>query len=1165
MGLTRIRAEQISDIDYKQAVRVISTSNVNLNGGAPSQVDGVFIEQNTRILVAGQSTASQNGIYYVVTEGTGSNGVWARTTDGVSGDINAGMIVMVTEGSLWADTSWKLVTDDPIDVGVTSLTFLQNTGNSFNIINVAGSANVIANGVSSSVTFTSGNNFSIVGNNAADNITFSVSDSPSFVGNVTGNYILGNGAYLTGIAASTVNANSLVGNTLSSNVTISSLTAVGTLANLSVAGNTQSGNLLTAGYVSATGNITGNYILGNGYYLTGVDFSYGNANVANYLPTFTGNLSAGNASVSGNITGNYILGNGYYLTGIASNYGNANVANYLPTFTGNFTASNVSVSGNVAGGYFIGDGSNLSGIAGSNVTGTVANATYAVSAGYAATVTANSQPNITSVGTLTSLTVTGNTQSGNLFTGGDVSATGNILTVGVVSASGNVVGNYIIGNGSTLRSIAGSNVTGTVANATYAVSAGTVTDNSQPNITSVGTLTSLTVTGNTQSGNLFTGGALSAAGNIFGNNLLIYQNANILGNLNVQGNVTFSDSNVIIIGDLYIELANNAATYADINGAGLQAGNSGTTYLTNWQYNTTANAWSTNVGISAQGNITGNYMFGNGYYLTDINAGNIVGSYGNANVANYLPTFTGNLTAGNISVSGDINTGNILTLGIVSAAGNVLANNISVTGVTTTTASASGNVTGGNILTPGYISAAGNITVASLSTVGNVTADYFYGNGINLTGLANVTFGVAPPINAVIGDIWIDSNTGIQYIYFNDVTGYIWAEMEAQTSFSSTGYANLTTNTTNTQILYNASNAIVGSNNLTFDGTTLSAQGVTVGAALQINANSITSTTNNSNVTITTTGSASYVNMTGGFSVFSYGGNRLIQTLDDTVNFYTPLLNSSDGAVDIIGSPDGNSLPTSQTGVMIHVTGQPTLPSRFYNDGVANYAAFIGRAVNGNVNVPTQMLADQVVARFGAQAYNNIGFPTISTTRIDMVTTENQTTTNAGSQINFWTTPSGSNTIAQVAFLNNQNFSVAGNVTAQNITKNTWTPNISYSTSGSATFSTAQGSYVKVGQMVFASFTLVASGSTGAGNVTLTGLPFTSDGTSTNGTLTIGRATMTTPTVIHGNVGTSTNTVAMYGYTQTNGNNPLTYGPVTATQLGTTFTLTGSVSYISAT
>jgi len=52
----------------------------------------------------------------------------------------------------------------------------------------------------------------------------------------------------------------------------------------------------------------------------------------------------------------------------------------------------------------------------------------------------------------------------------------------------------------TANAVAGANVSGTVANATYAVTSGTtgtVTTTAQPNITSVGTLTSLSVTGNT--------------------------------------------------------------------------------------------------------------------------------------------------------------------------------------------------------------------------------------------------------------------------------------------------------------------------------------------------------------------------------------------------------------------------------------------------------------------------------------------------------------------------------------------------------------------------------------------------------------------------------------------------------------------------------------------
>ena len=251
MGLTRIRAEQISDIDYKQAVRVISTTNVTLSGGAPSTVDGVTLNTNDRILVSGQGTGSQNGLYFVAVLGSGSNGTWTRSADSnTTGEINAGMIVMVTEGNEYADTSWKLVTDDPIVIGTTSLEFLQNTGNSFSIINVVGSSNVVANGVSSQVSFVSGNNISIIGNNAADTITFAVVQSPSFTGNVTGNYIIGDGSLLTNI-----NAGNIVGAYGNANVANYLPTFTGNLT----AGNASViGNVLIGTNISAVGNVTGN-------------------------------------------------------------------------------------------------------------------------------------------------------------------------------------------------------------------------------------------------------------------------------------------------------------------------------------------------------------------------------------------------------------------------------------------------------------------------------------------------------------------------------------------------------------------------------------------------------------------------------------------------------------------------------------------------------------------------------------------------------------------------------------------------------------------------------------------------------------------------------------------------------------------------------------------
>lgn len=142
-----------------------------------------------------------------------------------------------------------------------------------------------------------------------------------------------------------------------------------------------SGNITPAS-VSATGNITGSYIFGNGSQLTGLPALYGNANVAAYLPTYTGAMTAltGNVTTTANISGSYILGNGSQLTGLPSQYSNANVAAYLPTYsgditanvistTGNVTSANfrtvgiVSATGNVTGNYFIGNGSQLTGIA----------------------------------------------------------------------------------------------------------------------------------------------------------------------------------------------------------------------------------------------------------------------------------------------------------------------------------------------------------------------------------------------------------------------------------------------------------------------------------------------------------------------------------------------------------------------------------------------------------------------------------------------------------------------------------------------------------------------------------------------------------------------------------------------------------------------------------
>jgi hypothetical protein len=91
-------------------------------------------------------------------------------------------------------------------------------------------------------------------------------------------------------------ANALIAGTVYTNAQ-PNITSVGTLTSIT-----------SSGLISTTGNVVGNYIIGNGSQLTGLPASYGNTQVAAYLPTYSGNLTAGNISVTGNVTGNYFVG-----------------------------------------------------------------------------------------------------------------------------------------------------------------------------------------------------------------------------------------------------------------------------------------------------------------------------------------------------------------------------------------------------------------------------------------------------------------------------------------------------------------------------------------------------------------------------------------------------------------------------------------------------------------------------------------------------------------------------------------------------------------------------------------------------------------------------------------------------------------------------------------
>ena len=356
---------------------------------------------------------------------------------------------------------------------------------------------------------------------------------------VAANYISGNGSLLSSITGANVTGQ--VGNALIAGTVYTAaqpnITSVGTLTSLAVTGTVAAGDTTITGNLTVTGttttvNSTVTQIsdpiveLGGGangaalatndgkergqllhYYDGGVkdafmgwmntnkEFTFAsNVSVTdnNVTVTTLGKIKAGDANLGNAVTSNYFIGNGSLLTGVtataidAANITGTTLASGIVNssltsvgtltslaVTGNITAGNVAGGNLVSANYISGNGSLLTSITGANVTGQVGNALVA------GTVYTAAQPNITSVGTLTSLAVTGNLSAGNVNGG-------NLVTA-----------NFFTGNGSLLTSITGANVSGQVGNALIS---GTVYTNAQPNITSVGTLANLTVSGVTTLG-----------------------------------------------------------------------------------------------------------------------------------------------------------------------------------------------------------------------------------------------------------------------------------------------------------------------------------------------------------------------------------------------------------------------------------------------------------------------------------------------------------------------------------------------------------------------------------------------------------------------------------------------------------------------------------------
>ena len=505
-------------------------------------VDGHTLATGERVLVKNETSgnAPYNGIYVVTDAGDGSNPyVLTRSTDfdqgSPSGEIPGGF-TFVEMGTTNADTGWVCTTNNPVTVGTTAITFSQFsgagqysagdglalTGTTFSVnvdnTTIAISADTLkvadsANFVTPNIGIAGGTSLTASGNVSANNIV-----ATNDVSGVTGSFS-GNVSALNFSTTGNISAANIAGNLTTA--TQANITSVGTLTGLTVNGVS---NLGPVGNVIITGGSTG-YVLstdgsGNLTWVnaastgiagsnTQVQFNDGGSFGASSSFTFnktTNTLSATNLAGDG-----YGISNiaGANITGTVANATHASTANTVTdgaqsnitsvgtlsglTVTGtvNLTgASNVSlgdvgnvhITGGTSGQYLTTNGSG--GLSFATVdTDTLANGTSNVDI---ATSNGNVTIGVGGTANVAVFTTTGANITGYLGVSGNLSA-GNANLGNLVEAS------YFSGDGGLLSNIAGANVSGNVANANLA---GYVTQAAQSNITSVGTLTGLTVSGN---------------------------------------------------------------------------------------------------------------------------------------------------------------------------------------------------------------------------------------------------------------------------------------------------------------------------------------------------------------------------------------------------------------------------------------------------------------------------------------------------------------------------------------------------------------------------------------------------------------------------------------------------------------------------------------------
>jgi len=546
---------------------------------------------------------------------------------------------------------------------------------------------------------------------------------------------------------------------------------------------------------------------------------YSNVNVASYLPSYTGVLTSSNVYVAGNVTAQYILGSGQFLTGLPAGYSNVNVTAYTETMGfKNYSNTNVIAYLNATG-YNLYSNVNVAAYlnnSGYNLYSNTNVIAYLNATGYNLYSNVNVAAYLNNNGTVpigTSSTIYANAGTQSTSTG-----TGALVVNGGVGISGNLT----VGN----LTVLGTQTTVSATSVAVANSFIFLSNNNITNAVDIGFVGQYAA----GQGNVYTGLTYRAADGIyrlFSNlspapSLTVNLASAIYSNIQVGNVIAGNVIGVNFIGSGAYLTTLPGYAYSNVNVSALITTNG----LTNYS-NVNAKAYTESMGFQNYGNVNliaylggavniggslttlnagnisaGGYFLGNGSQLSGLPAG-----YSNVQVATYLPTYTGNIANVRLGVSGVLTFPDGTTQ--LTAAGSSNYGNANVTAYTVSM----GFTNFSNINVKAYAESMGyqnygNVNVAAYLagnvTVGNISATYFTGNGSQLTGLpagySNVQVATYLPTysgNITAGNITATSNISASYLIGQHVgnasltnlsaTGIIYANAGTQSTSVGTG------------------------------------------------------------------------------------------------------------------------------------------------------------------------------------------------------------------------------------------------------------------------------------------------------------------------------------------------------------------------------------------